>query len=118
MVPSVTAETCPRSLQVFITIVRLSNFSSRPNLSAVLPLFGYINIRMGRTPYCDADGLKKGLWTPEEDQKLLSYIQQHGHRCWSSLPKKAGYFYFYFLPCIAKLLYIIIIFVPSLKCQS
>ena len=96
MVPSVTAETCPRSLQVFITIVRLSNFSSRPNLSTVLPLFGYINIRMGRTPYCDADGLKKGLWTPEEDQKLLSYIQQHGHRCWRSLPKKAGYYYYYF----------------------
>ncbi|KAL4633643.1 hypothetical protein ACB092_04G137200 [Castanea dentata] len=45
---------------------------------------------MGRTPYCDADGLKKGLWTPEEDQKLLTYIQQHGHRCWRSLAEKAG----------------------------
>ncbi|XP_054808731.1 transcription factor MYB106-like [Prosopis cineraria] len=35
-------------------------------------------------------GLKKGPWTPEEDQKLMSYIQQHGHGSWSSLPAKAG----------------------------
>ncbi|KAK4261066.1 hypothetical protein QN277_004117 [Acacia crassicarpa] len=35
-------------------------------------------------------GLKKGTWTPEEDQKLMSYIQLHGHASWSSLPAKAG----------------------------
>ncbi|XP_028761990.1 transcription factor MYB106-like [Neltuma alba] len=35
-------------------------------------------------------GLKKGPWTPEEDQKLMSYIQLHGHGRWSSLPAKAG----------------------------
>ncbi|KAI9111577.1 hypothetical protein K1719_017267 [Acacia pycnantha] len=35
-------------------------------------------------------GLKKGPWTPEEDQKLMSYIQLHGHASWSSLPAKAG----------------------------
>ncbi|XP_028761986.1 transcription factor MYB106-like [Neltuma alba] len=35
-------------------------------------------------------GLKKGPWTPEEDQKLMSYIQLHGHGSWSSLPAKAG----------------------------
>ncbi|PON67347.1 MYB transcription factor [Parasponia andersonii] len=47
---------------------------------------------MGRSPFCDnyADGLKRGPWTPEEDQKLLSYIQQHGHGSWRFLPQKAG----------------------------
>ncbi|KAL4369362.1 hypothetical protein GQ457_05G017640 [Hibiscus cannabinus] len=45
---------------------------------------------MGRSPCCDKVGLKKGPWTPEEDQKLLAYIQQHGRGSWRSLPAKAG----------------------------
>ncbi|XVE54769.1 hypothetical protein DITRI_Ditri03aG0108200 [Diplodiscus trichospermus] len=45
---------------------------------------------MGRRPCCDANGLKRGPWTPEEDQKLRDYIQKHGHGSWSSLPDKAG----------------------------
>ncbi|MCO5574815.1 hypothetical protein L7F22_028608 [Adiantum nelumboides] len=36
------------------------------------------------------DGLKKGPWTPEEDQKLMSYIETHGHSSWRALPKQAG----------------------------
>nr|AGO03567.1 MIXTA-like 3 [Erythranthe lewisii] len=34
--------------------------------------------------------LKKGPWSPQEDQKLLSYIHQHGYGSWASLPSKAG----------------------------
>ncbi|XP_073118609.1 transcription factor MYB16 [Henckelia pumila] len=45
---------------------------------------------MGRSPCCDKIGLKKGPWTPEEDQKLLAYIDQHGHGSWRALPTKAG----------------------------
>ncbi|KAG6397732.1 hypothetical protein SASPL_143902 [Salvia splendens] len=45
---------------------------------------------MGRSPCCDKVGLKKGPWTPEEDQKLLAYIQDHGHGSWRALPPKAG----------------------------
>ncbi|RRT39363.1 hypothetical protein B296_00057362 [Ensete ventricosum] len=45
---------------------------------------------MGRTPCCDKSGLKKGPWTPEEDQKLIEYIQKHGHGSWRTLPKNAG----------------------------
>ncbi|KAK9698343.1 hypothetical protein RND81_08G097300 [Saponaria officinalis] len=45
---------------------------------------------MGRSPCCDKLGLKKGPWTPEEDQKLLAYIQQHGHGNWRALPSNAG----------------------------
>ncbi|EMS48817.1 Transcription factor LAF1 [Triticum urartu] len=33
---------------------------------------------------------RKGLWSPEEDQKLRDYILRHGHGCWSALPAKAG----------------------------
>ncbi|KAM0897084.1 hypothetical protein ACQ4PT_022789 [Festuca glaucescens] len=46
---------------------------------------------MGRSPCCEKEaGRKKGPWTPEEDQKLLAHIEQHGHGCWRSLPAKAG----------------------------
>lgn len=34
--------------------------------------------------------LKKGPWTVEEDQKLVDYIQKHGHGRWRTLPKNAG----------------------------
>ncbi|XP_050266177.1 transcription factor MYB93 isoform X2 [Quercus robur] len=45
---------------------------------------------MGRSPCCDENGLKKGPWTPEEDEKLVQYIQKHGHGSWRALPKLAG----------------------------
>ncbi|XP_057842986.1 transcription factor MYB76 [Cryptomeria japonica] len=45
---------------------------------------------MGRSPCCDENGLKKGPWTPEEDEKLIQYIQKHGHGSWRALPKHAG----------------------------
>ncbi|KAL7213204.1 hypothetical protein ACSBR2_015830 [Camellia fascicularis] len=45
---------------------------------------------MGRTPCCEKNGLKKGPWTPEEDQKLIDYIQKHGYGNWRTLPKNAG----------------------------
>ncbi|XP_027115587.1 transcription factor LAF1 [Coffea eugenioides] len=33
---------------------------------------------------------KKGLWSPDEDLKLKSYILKHGHGCWSSVAVNAG----------------------------
>ncbi|KAM7250883.1 hypothetical protein ACFE04_022766 [Oxalis oulophora] len=45
---------------------------------------------MGRSPCCEKVGLKKGPWTPEEDQKLLTFIEEHGHGSWRALPSKAG----------------------------
>uniref|UniRef100_A0A7N0TJR0 Uncharacterized protein n=1 Tax=Kalanchoe fedtschenkoi TaxID=63787 RepID=A0A7N0TJR0_KALFE len=48
-------------------------------------------IIMGRAPCCEkSNGLKKGPWTPEEDQKLTHYIQIHGPGNWRTLPKNAG----------------------------
>ncbi|PWZ53785.1 Transcription factor MYB102 [Zea mays] len=45
---------------------------------------------MGRSPCCDENGLKKGPWTQEEDEKLLHYIQKNGHGSWRTLPRLAG----------------------------
>ncbi|XP_051148760.1 transcription factor MYB106-like [Andrographis paniculata] len=46
---------------------------------------------MGKTKLEEEKGeVKKGPWTRDEDQKLLSYIDQHGHGSWRALPAKAG----------------------------
>ncbi|CAF2344580.1 unnamed protein product [Brassica napus] len=45
---------------------------------------------MGRSPCCDENGLKKGPWTQDEDDKLIDQIQKHGHGSWRALPKQAG----------------------------
>ncbi|CAO2201903.1 unnamed protein product [Urochloa humidicola] len=45
---------------------------------------------MGRQPCCDKVGLKKGPWTAEEDQKLVSFILGNGQCCWRAVPKLAG----------------------------
>lgn len=47
---------------------------------------------MGRAPCCEKMGLKKGPWSSEEDQILISYIQLNGHGNWRALPKLAGNF--------------------------
>ncbi|KAF7838289.1 transcription factor MYB86-like [Senna tora] len=33
--------------------------------------------------------MRKGLWSPEEDEKLFNYITSYGVGCWSSVPKLA-----------------------------
>ncbi|XP_038888759.1 transcription factor MYB14-like [Benincasa hispida] len=39
---------------------------------------------------CDETTVKKGVWTPEEDQKLIDYVNKYGHWNWRRLPKYAG----------------------------
>ncbi|CAH8362497.1 unnamed protein product [Eruca vesicaria subsp. sativa] len=39
---------------------------------------------------CGKHKVNRGLWSPEEDEKLLRYITTHGHPSWSSVPKFAG----------------------------
>uniref|UniRef100_A0ACD5UL71 Uncharacterized protein n=1 Tax=Avena sativa TaxID=4498 RepID=A0ACD5UL71_AVESA len=34
--------------------------------------------------------LRRGLWSPEEDEKLMNHIAKYGNGCWSSVPKIAG----------------------------
>jgi len=47
---------------------------------------------MGRPPCCDKSNVKRGLWTPEEDAKILAYVANHGTGNWTLVPKKAGFF--------------------------
>ncbi|XP_006647724.1 myb-related protein Zm1-like [Oryza brachyantha] len=44
----------------------------------------------GRAPCCAKVGLNRGSWTPQEDMRLVAYIQKHGHANWRALPKQAG----------------------------
>ncbi|GMI88675.1 myb domain protein 67 [Hibiscus trionum] len=39
---------------------------------------------------CTKQKVKRGLWSPEEDDKLIKHITEHGHGSWSSVPKLAG----------------------------
>ncbi|XP_020209252.1 transcription factor MYB41 [Cajanus cajan] len=45
---------------------------------------------MGKAPCCEKHGVRRGAWTPEEDQALVHYINKHGHGSWRTLPKHAG----------------------------
>ncbi|KAH1121322.1 hypothetical protein J1N35_004482 [Gossypium stocksii] len=44
----------------------------------------------GRAPCCDKDKVKRGPWSPQEDLRLITFIQRHGHENWRALPKQAG----------------------------
>ncbi|PIN17956.1 Transcription factor, Myb superfamily [Handroanthus impetiginosus] len=45
---------------------------------------------MGHHSCCNQQKVKRGLWSPEEDEKLIRYITNHGYGCWSEVPEKAG----------------------------
>ncbi|KAA8541658.1 hypothetical protein F0562_022810 [Nyssa sinensis] len=45
---------------------------------------------MGHHTCCNKQKVKRGLWSPEEDEKLINYISAYGHGCWSSVPRLAG----------------------------
>ncbi|KAJ4907611.1 myb domain protein 49 [Raphanus sativus] len=45
---------------------------------------------MGKSSSSEESEVKKGPWTPEEDEKLVSYIHAHGPGKWRTLPKNAG----------------------------
>lgn len=50
---------------------------------------------MVRAPCIDKNGLKKGAWSEEEDNKLRGYIERYGHWNWRELPKYAGIIHHY-----------------------
>ncbi|GFP85699.1 transcription factor myb86 [Phtheirospermum japonicum] len=45
---------------------------------------------MGHHNCCSKQKVKRGLWSPEEDEKLINYISTYGHGCWSAVPRLAG----------------------------
>ncbi|KAL5981548.1 hypothetical protein ACLOJK_015610 [Asimina triloba] len=54
---------------------------------------------------------RKGLWSPEEDQKLSGYVSRYGHACWSSVPLKAG-------RSLSSLLFCIVSATPTRRTHS
>ncbi|KAJ4959034.1 hypothetical protein NE237_026145 [Protea cynaroides] len=47
-------------------------------------------MKIGRHLCCNKQQVRRGLWSPEEDEVLINYISTYGHGCWSSLPRRAG----------------------------
>ncbi|XP_027922159.1 transcription factor MYB87-like [Vigna unguiculata] len=46
---------------------------------------------MGRAPCCDKANVKRGPWSPQEDETLKNYLKKHGTGGnWITLPQKAG----------------------------
>ncbi|KAF3629031.1 Transcription factor MYB32 [Capsicum annuum] len=45
---------------------------------------------MGRHSVYVKEKLRRGLWSPDEDEKLYNYITRFGVGCWSSVPKLSG----------------------------
>ncbi|GAB2275813.1 hypothetical protein Dimus_010562 [Dionaea muscipula] len=46
---------------------------------------------MGRAPCCDKTKVKRGPWSPEEDETLKNYVEKYGTGGnWIALPQKAG----------------------------
>jgi myb proto-oncogene protein len=66
---------------------------------------------MVKSAYYDKSGLKRGAWSPAEDNLLREYVQKYGHWNWRELPKFAGmkmnflfFIFFFFLMKISKLI--------------
>lgn len=81
---------------------------------------------MGRAPCCDKTKVKRGPWSPEEDNTLKNYVQKYGTGGnWIALPHKAGkslFFLFFFSKIIfmnfiisQNIIINIIIFTAGLK---
>uniref|UniRef100_N1R4X2 Transcription factor MYB86 n=1 Tax=Aegilops tauschii TaxID=37682 RepID=N1R4X2_AEGTA len=45
---------------------------------------------MSKRPGATKKRLKRGLWSPEEDEKLMNHVAPYGYGCWSSVAKIAG----------------------------
>ncbi|RWW32796.1 hypothetical protein GW17_00002521 [Ensete ventricosum] len=47
--------------------------------------------QMGGHSCCHKQKPRKGLWSPEEDEKLIKHINKYGHGCWSTVPNQAAH---------------------------
>nr|XP_027072976.1 transcription repressor MYB5-like isoform X1 [Coffea arabica] len=63
----------------------MRNPSSKPQAAAAANSTG-----AGASSNKTKVGLKRGPWTPEEDELLSDYIKREGEGRWRTLPKKAG----------------------------
>ncbi|XP_061945275.1 transcription repressor MYB5-like [Populus nigra] len=51
-----------------------------------------IRSRSTPTSCCGKVGIKRGSWTPEEDEILANYIKKDGEGRWHTFPKRVGLF--------------------------
>lgn len=88
------------SLLLLFIILLKSHYSLPPayifSVITTASSFFFKQSLMGRHSCCVKQKLRKGLWSPEEDDKLLKYITRFGVGCWSSVPKHAGFYLFLF----------------------
>ncbi|KAG6515874.1 hypothetical protein ZIOFF_026308 [Zingiber officinale] len=66
---------------------------ARNSLRAIEHVWFVAGEAMVRSPARDeaaGAAVKKGPWTPEEDQKLAEYVEKHGRGSWQRIPKLAG----------------------------
>ncbi|KAF5952579.1 hypothetical protein HYC85_010523 [Camellia sinensis] len=45
---------------------------------------------MGKPEKVSKSKVRKGLWSPEEDEKLMKYMMRNGQGCWSDIARNAG----------------------------
>lgn len=69
-----------------ISIVNLSLWAKKINHRREIER----ELEMVKAPYYDKNGVKKGAWSLEEDNKLRAYVQRYGYWNWRELPKFAG----------------------------
>lgn len=53
-------------------------------------LMGKERLVNGSNVNVKANKLRKGLWSPEEDDKLIKYMLTNGQGCWSDIARNAG----------------------------
>lgn len=45
---------------------------------------------MVKPPTFDSNGMKRGAWSKEEDERLSAFVHEYGHNNWRLLPSLAG----------------------------
>uniref|UniRef100_A0A7N0V2M3 Uncharacterized protein n=1 Tax=Kalanchoe fedtschenkoi TaxID=63787 RepID=A0A7N0V2M3_KALFE len=45
---------------------------------------------MAQSTCCEKMSVKRGVWSPEEDAKMMAYVSKYGTGNWTAVPKKAG----------------------------
>ncbi|KAM5582280.1 transcription repressor MYB5 [Rosa sericea] len=67
-----------------------SSSKGKSSAAAAAPKSAAVSSSSSKTPCCVKVGLKRGPWTPEEDELLANYIKKEGEGRWRTLPKRAG----------------------------
>ena len=71
---------------------------------------------MGHHSCCNQQKVKRGLWSPEEDEKLIRYITNNGYGCWSEVPEKAGQFPWLFY-LFLRIFYVVLFCTRQNNCE-